>query len=110
MRPVPDLIFAIAFEGGGAWNETMYSDERFDQLLLEARSTVDFDRRKEMYCEMQRRLHDDGGHITLAFRDLLDAKAPNVRGIYRPSVRAARLLPVRQDGVDRQLKIIPAHS
>ena len=81
MRPVPDLIFAIAFEGGGAWNETMYSDERFDQLLLEARSTVDFDRRKEMYCEMQRRLHDDGGHITLAFRDLLDAKAPNVRGI-----------------------------
>ena len=81
MRPVPDLIFSIAFKGDAGWNETKYADERFDRLLMEARSTVDFDRRKEMYCEMQRLLHEDGGHITLAFRDILDAKAANVRGI-----------------------------
>ena len=30
---------------------------------------------------MQRILHEDGGHITLAFRDILDAKAADVRGI-----------------------------
>ena len=81
MRPVPDLIFSIAFRGGAEWNETRYADERFDKLLLEARSTVDFDKRKEMYCDMQRILHEDGGHITLAFRDILDAKAADVRGI-----------------------------
>ena len=81
MRPVPDLIFSIAFRGGADWNETRYADERFDRLLLEARSTVDFDKRKAMYCDMQRMLHEDGGHITLAFRDILDAKASNVRGI-----------------------------
>ena len=81
MRPVPDLMFSIAFEGGGDWNETKYANERFDQLLLEARSTVDFDKRKAMYCEMQQLLQDDGGHITLAFRDILDAKAANVQGI-----------------------------
>lgn len=79
MRPVPDLIFSIAFRGGADWNETRYANERFDQLLLEARSTVDFDKRKEMYCEMQRLLHDDGGYITLAFRDILDAKASSVK-------------------------------
>ena len=81
MRPVPDLIFSIAFRGGAEWNETRYADERFDRLLLEARSTVDFDKRKAMYCDMQRILHEDGGHITLAFRDILDATAANVRGI-----------------------------
>jgi len=81
MRPVPDLMFSIAFKGDSDWNETKYVDERFDKLLLEARSTVDFDKRKGMYCEMQTMLHDDGGHITLAFRDVLDAKAKNVQGI-----------------------------
>ena len=81
MRPVPDLMFSIAFKSGSDWNETKYADERFDRLLLEARSTVDFEKRKAMYCEMQRMLHDDGGHVTLAFRDILDAKAPDVRGI-----------------------------
>ena len=54
IRPVPDLIFSIAFRGGAEWNETRYADERFDRLLLEARSTVDFDKRKAMYCDMQR--------------------------------------------------------
>lgn len=81
MRPVPDLMFSIAFKGDSDWNETKYVDEKFDSLLLEARSTVDFDTRKEMYCEMQQLLQDDGGHVTLAFRDILDAKASNVQGI-----------------------------
>jgi len=81
MRPVPDLIFSIAYQGGAEWNETKYADANFDKLLLEARATVDFDKRKEMYCEMQRMLHDNGGHATLAFRDILDATASNVKGI-----------------------------
>ena len=81
MRPVPDLMFSIAFKGDSDWNETKYADARFDKLLLEARSTVDFDQRKAMYCDMQRMLQDDGGHATLAFRDILDAKAANVKGI-----------------------------
>ncbi|MFT5351608.1 MAG: peptide/nickel transport system substrate-binding protein, partial [Gammaproteobacteria bacterium] len=81
MRPVPDLMFSIAFKGDSDWNETKFADDRFDSLLLEARSTVDFDKRKEMYCEMQQIVQDDGGHVTLAFRDILDAKAKNVHGI-----------------------------
>jgi peptide/nickel transport system substrate-binding protein len=81
MRPVPDLIFSIAFQGGGDWNETKYADKRFDKLLLEARATVDFKKRHAMYCEMQQLVHDDGGHITLGFRDILDATASNIRGI-----------------------------
>lgn len=81
MRPVPDLMFSIAFKGDSDWNETKYVNEGFDKLLLEARSTVDFDKRKGMYCEMQQMVQDDGGHATLAFRDILDAKATDVQGI-----------------------------
>ena len=81
MRPVPDLMFSIAFKGDSDWNETKFKNDQFDKLLMEARSTVDFDKRKEMYCEMQRLIQDEGGHSTLAFRDILDAKAKNVHGI-----------------------------
>jgi peptide/nickel transport system substrate-binding protein len=80
-RPVPDLIFSIAFKGGGSYNETKWENPRFDKLLLEARGVTDFAKRKEMYGEMQQMLQDDGGHITLSFLDYLDATRSEVKGI-----------------------------
>jgi peptide/nickel transport system substrate-binding protein len=80
-RPVPDLILSIALKGDSSYNETQWKNERFDSLLIEARGIRDFDRRKEIYCEMQRMLHDDGGHLSMAFLDYLDAARTEVRGI-----------------------------
>lgn len=80
-RPVPDLILSIAFQSGVSYNETMWSNDRFDQILVEARGITDFDKRKELYCEAQMMLHDSGGHVPLAFRDYLDAHANNVMGM-----------------------------
>ncbi len=80
-RPVPDLIFSIAFASGGSYNETKWSNERFEKLMVDARSEKDFAKRKDMYCEMQRMLQDEGGHITCAFRDYIDAKRAEVQGI-----------------------------
>ena len=80
-RPVPDLILSIALKGGGSYNETKWNNERFDKLLVEARGLRDFDKRKEIYCEMQRMLHDEGGHLTMAFLDVLDAVRSEVKGI-----------------------------
>ncbi|MBT4890802.1 MAG: ABC transporter substrate-binding protein [Rhodospirillales bacterium] len=80
-RPVPDLILSIACKGGASYNETAWNNERFDKLLLEARGVTDFTKRKEMYCEMQTMLQDDGGVIIMAFSDYLDAKRSEVKGI-----------------------------
>ena len=80
-RPVPDLIFSIAFSNKSSWNETLWSNDRFEKLLVEARSVTDFAKRKEMYDEMQMMLHDDGGHITLGFRNFVDAARNEVQGI-----------------------------
>lgn len=80
-RPVPDLIFSIAFSAASAWNETLWKNDRFEKLLLEARGTLDFAKRKELYDEMQLMLHDDGGHATLGFRNFVDAAANEVQGI-----------------------------
>lgn len=80
-RPVPDLIFSIALKGDSSYNETQWKNDRFDKLLIEARGLSDFDKRKEIYCEMQRMLHDEGGHLTMAFTDILDAVRSEVKGI-----------------------------
>ncbi|WP_166418293.1 ABC transporter substrate-binding protein [Cochlodiniinecator piscidefendens] len=80
-RPIPDLIFSIAFSNTSGWNETKWDNENFQRLLIEARSENDFDRRKEMYGEMQVMLQDDGGHATLGFRNFVDAARSEVQGI-----------------------------
>ena len=80
-RPVPDLMFSIAYKSGGSYNETIWNNERFDKLLIEARAVTDFNKRKEMYGEMQRMLQDDGGISVLAFLDFLDAANSKVKGI-----------------------------
>ena len=80
-RPIPDLIFSIAFSKTSKWNETMWNNDRFENLLLEARSTLVSAKRKEMYGEMQQLLHDYGGHITLGFRNYVDAARTEVQGV-----------------------------
>ncbi|MCP5087166.1 MAG: ABC transporter substrate-binding protein [Rhodobacteraceae bacterium] len=80
-RPVPDLILAIAFQSEASYNETKWNNESFDKLMVEARGTIDFAKRKEMYDEMQLMLHDNGGHVTLGFRNYVDAARTEVQGI-----------------------------
>jgi peptide/nickel transport system substrate-binding protein len=80
-RPVPDLMFSIAYKSGGSYNETQWSNERFDKLLVEARGVTDFNKRKEMYGEMQLLLQEDGGTVVLSFLDNVDAAHKNVKGI-----------------------------
>ena len=80
-RPVPDLMFSIAYKGGVSYNETAWDNAQFDALLLQARATTDFEKRKAMYGEMQGMLQEDGGTSVLAFLDYLDASNNKVHGI-----------------------------
>ena len=60
-RPVEDLMFTLAFKSGVSWNESYWSNERFDALLAEARAELDEEKRREMYWEMQDLVANDGG-------------------------------------------------
>ncbi|WP_371225763.1 ABC transporter substrate-binding protein [Roseovarius sp. 2305UL8-3] len=60
-RPVEDLMFTLAFKSGVSWNESFWSNERFDSLLAEARAELDEAKRREMYWEMQDLVANDGG-------------------------------------------------
>lgn len=63
-RPTEDLMFSVAFQADAPWNDTRFNNERFESLLLAARAELDEPKRREMYGEMQRIVHDEGGLIT----------------------------------------------
>ncbi len=72
-RPTPDIIFTLGFAQGAAWNDSHFSNERFNKLLVEARAELDQKKRAEMYSEMQRILHEEGSVIIPFFRNWIYA-------------------------------------
>lgn len=62
-RPVEDQMFTTAYTTGAAWNESFWSNARFDELLVAARSELDDAKRREMYHEMQQLVSFEGSTI-----------------------------------------------
>ncbi|GAB5467154.1 MAG: ABC transporter substrate-binding protein [Rhodospirillales bacterium] len=76
--PTADSILTQAYAAGAPWNDTFWDHERFNELLVAARSELDADRRAEMYAEMQLILNEDGGVILPFFASDLFAVSDRV--------------------------------
>jgi peptide/nickel transport system substrate-binding protein len=62
-RPTEDLMFTTAYAADSPWNDAHWKNKRFNELLVEARTELDSDRRRAMYWEMQDLVRVDGGTI-----------------------------------------------
>ena len=80
-RPSADSAMSVAYLTGGKWNEGAWSNPKFDQILKEARTITDTARRRQLYCDAQRILSDQGPSIIPAFLNWLDAKTTRLKGI-----------------------------
>ena len=61
-RPA-DQALNEAFHSTAKWNETFYTNSKFDQLLETARAELDFKRRRALYIEAQEYLAMNSGTI-----------------------------------------------
>ncbi|WP_254439192.1 ABC transporter substrate-binding protein [Ruegeria arenilitoris] len=77
-RPVEDLMFSLAFQSGVAWNESFWSNEKFDTLLVEARAELDSEKRRQVYGEMQEIVANQGGVAIPMFASYVFATRPTV--------------------------------
>lgn len=77
-RPTEDGAFSIAYAAGGAWNDTFWDNERFNELLVAARSELDPDKRRAMYYEMQEILANEGGTIIPMFASYVFAHSDKI--------------------------------
>jgi peptide/nickel transport system substrate-binding protein len=71
-RATADWMFSTAYADVSAWNDTFWKHKRFNTLLKEARAELNEAKRREMYVEMQRIVHDEGGVIIPAFANNID--------------------------------------
>ncbi|MGF1563432.1 MAG: ABC transporter substrate-binding protein [Geminicoccaceae bacterium] len=77
-RPTPDVMYTLAYKADAAWNESRWKNERFNELLLQAKAELDDSLRAEMYREMAMIARDDGGTIIPFFNNFVYAARSNV--------------------------------
>jgi peptide/nickel transport system substrate-binding protein len=77
-RPTEDSMFSLVYAKGAEWNEAHWDNERFNQLLVQARAELDESKRREMYYEMQALVRDDGGTIIPMYANFVDARSEKV--------------------------------
>ncbi|MEM9970113.1 MAG: ABC transporter substrate-binding protein [Pseudomonadota bacterium] len=77
-RPTPDIMYTLAYSSGAAWNESRWENERFNELLLQAKAELDDNLRAEMYREMAMLARDDGGTLIPYFPNFIYARRSNV--------------------------------
>ncbi|MEZ5826389.1 MAG: ABC transporter substrate-binding protein [Geminicoccaceae bacterium] len=77
-RPTPDVMFTLAYKDDADWNESFWQNERFNELLLQAKSELDDNLRAEMYREMCVIAREDGGTIIPMFNNFVYARRANV--------------------------------
>lgn len=78
-RPTPDVMFTLAYKSDAAWNESHWQNERFNELLIQAKSELDQERRAAMYHEMCQLMRDDGGTIIPFFNNFVYARNKKVQ-------------------------------
>ena len=73
-------MYSTAYLSTAPWNDTHFSNEKFDKLLIEARGELDQDKRKNLYREMAIIVRDEGGAIVPMFNQSIDAISAKVGG------------------------------
>jgi peptide/nickel transport system substrate-binding protein len=66
-RPTEDWMLSLVYAAEANWNESYWKHERFNKLLKEARSELDQNKRRDMYWEMQKIIHEEGASIIPVF-------------------------------------------
>jgi peptide/nickel transport system substrate-binding protein len=80
-RPSVDVLLTQFFKSDAQWNESRYKSDKFDQLLVAARSEVDNAKRKQMYADLQTMIRDDAGIGIPMFLASLDGHTAKLKGL-----------------------------
>lgn len=79
-RPTVNMILSQIYLSDARWNEGNLQNQRFDELVKSVRSVTNEAMRKEMYCDIQRILYDEGASIIPLFTNWIDARSDRLQG------------------------------
>lgn len=78
-RATEDWMFSTTYASGASWNEARWENERFNQILIEARAELDTAKRRDMYQQLQKIVRDEGGSVVFVFPSDLHAASDKVK-------------------------------
>jgi peptide/nickel transport system substrate-binding protein len=81
-RPTANILLTLFFGSDAPWNESHWKNPAFDKLLAGSRGEIDPAKRKSMYADMQRMIHNEAGIGIPIFLSHLDAYASRVKGLH----------------------------
>jgi peptide/nickel transport system substrate-binding protein len=81
MRPLGVQVYALAYRTGGAWNETAFSNQEFDDLLSQAYAIADADQRREVMAKMEKIIQDSGILVQPYWRSTFRHMTAEVNGL-----------------------------
>lgn len=89
-RATEDWMFASAYVADTEWNDTAWRTTpaavEFNKLVVEARGELDDNKRRALYAQCQKLIHDDGGAIVAMFANYIHAVDKKVA--HTPSLAA----------------------
>jgi peptide/nickel transport system substrate-binding protein len=74
------MVLALAYRTGVPWNESRYSNAKFDELLGKAEGTLDVDKRREILGELEAIMQEDGPITQPLWRSVYAAYDKRVQG------------------------------
>jgi peptide/nickel transport system substrate-binding protein len=85
-RPLGTMVLNLAYiadeEGNPvAWNESRWVDEEFSEILTEANATLDVEKRRELFCELQRIQYERGSIGIPFWRNIWFVYGKNVKDV-----------------------------
>ncbi|MEZ4678341.1 MAG: ABC transporter substrate-binding protein [Caldilineaceae bacterium] len=79
-RPADNILNTL-WRSTAPWNEAYFQNTNFDQLLNDARSTLDFETRRTLYQEAQQLGAMEGGHLIPFHVNQFTVVSNNVTGV-----------------------------
>lgn len=98
-RPDPDLHLYRHVFSQGSTNVFKFNDPETDRLLQQGRTVSDFEKRKQIYRELQIRLADQVPFLFLAYADIFAIKSSDVKGFVLLPTQS--IISVRHTWLDR---------
>lgn len=80
-RPTYNLLLSLTWKTGSQWNYSHYANPSLDKLIDATRATLDLDKRKAMYAEIQSIIHNSGAIAMPIFMSYIDGASAKVQGL-----------------------------
>jgi len=79
-RPVATMVMAAAYRTGGPWNESKWSNPKFDALITQAEGTLDVEKRRAVMAEIETLMQEEGPIVQPLWRSMFSAMDKRVKG------------------------------